>query len=328
MVRNASVALACALSCVAPSVFAAAQSSASIDSISFQLIDLNPFDGIATSYSFVTGAGSTSLSASATNNPQGESDSLSKTRTGTFKFSQLFATDVVDTASTASISNQALTASGSATAPGASYSASASTGMSGYYYSSPLNLTLSANSVLVISANASLFASATNPQGSCGYYYCSPTDQANASATLSLNYSYGMPGGYMNYSFSDTTSLNSSATPAYTRQDYVGYEMVPYYTDSTGYTYYYYNPIYQYTDVPKVEQTQSSDRMLTVAFMNTTNMEQKASLYFGVLASGSSSSGLAASFSAAPVPEAETYALFLAGMGVVGATALRRRRQA
>lgn len=326
MTRNLSIALACALSVATPSVFAAAQSSAAINSISFQLIDLNPFDGIATNYSFINGAGSTNIGVSAINNSVGESESYNKTRAGIFKFSQEFSTDVVDTSSTASISSSALTASGSATAPGANYSASASTGPSSYSYTGYANLSLSANSILLISADASVFASATNPQGSCLYYYCSMTDQATATASLQLNYNYSMPGGYVSYSVNDSLGLNSMATPAYTRQDYVGYELVPYYTDSEGNTYYDYRPIYQYTDVPKVEQTQSDSRMLTVAFVNTSNVAQTASLSFGVSVSGFSSSGFASSFAAAPVPEAETYALFLAGLGVVGAAALRRRQ--
>lgn len=323
MTRKLSIALACALAVTAPSAFAFAESSATISSINFQLIDLNPFDGIATNYSFSTG-GFTSLNASANNTTLGESDALSKTRAGTFKFSQVFSTDVTNVAASASIGLSALSASGSSSAGGTNYSASASTGSQGYYYQT--NLVLSANSILLISAEASAFASAANPQGSC-WYYCSVTDQATASATLQLSYSYSMPSGYMNYSFSDNLSVVSSATPAYTSQDLVGWERVAYYTDATGYTYYYDRPIYQYVDRPATEQTQSASRMLTVAFVNTSNVSQNASLYFGVGAAGFGSSGPATNFAALPVPEADAYAMFAAGLGVIGAVAARRRRQ-
>jgi len=325
MYRNSSVALACALSMCGSSAFAAAESSASIKSLNFELIDLNPADGAA-SFSF-GGVGATQLSLNTNNSTQGESDAFSKTRAGTFNFSQTFSSDLTNVSARASIGQQELSAAGKAVGSGTSYNATASTGLSSpyYYYPSNGNLSLSAHSMLIVTAEASAFASATNPSGTC-YYYCSPSEQASANVGMSLNYSYSSGSTSMSYSFNDALSLTAQATVAYTSQEFKGIEWVPY-TDYWGNTYYQYQPIFETVEHPLQEQTSSATKYLTAVFLNTSDTTQTASLLLNVSASGFASTGEAAPLvaSMSTVPEADGYALFLAGLSVTGFIMLRRR---
>lgn len=331
MFRFSTAAVACALALSASASMAASQSSSAITGLTFTLIDLNPRDGIAPSFNFVSSSGSTLLSVSATDNALGESESASRTRAGTFAFTKEYLAQLSNANSKASTGPQSLSASGSAAGSQTSYSASASTGAnSNSYYYGPLNLSLSANSLLLINANVELSASASNPLACYSYYNCT-SESAAASASLYLAYSFNSAGVSTSYSANLTSSLNAVAQGASTT--YWGYQ----YNPATG----YYESVYITT--PKLEESKSLSDVLTGVFTNSSNQTQLASLGLAVSASGSASTvpevstlGLVAAgalvltgvgrASASAVPEPGSYALVLAGLGMVGLM-LRRRRQ-
>lgn len=324
MRHRVSAGLACALSLVGSSALAFAESSAAINSIQFQLIDLAPQDGPA---SFQYSGGKTTLLVSTTDGG-GDADSMSKTRSGTFAFSDEFASQLEHVSSTAVIALDRLNVSGSASGLGqtySSYSSRVTTGIdSSYpYYNSTGNLTLSARSMLVITAEASVFASATNPApASC--YYCSSTENAGAAASMTLNYSYGGGNTSASYSFNDAVGVNATARGAYQSQEFAGYRQVPY--TYGGYTYYYSEPIYNTVTHPLVEETKSASKYLTAVFMNTSDSAVSANLYFSVSTAGTANTAAAVlPGSVSAVPEADAAALWLAGLGVVGGVAARRR---
>lgn len=326
MNRLHKVALACACALASTGTFAAAQSSASISDLTFQVIDLDLSDG----YSFqFNNTGRTLLSLSASNGITGESDSYSRNRQGWLVPSS-FDSQLDPVSASATVSATGIDLHGESLGPG-NYSASASSGNDYYwYYGGSPTLTLSARTMVVITGTASVSASATNPESSGCWYYCSPSESASASVSMSLNYSYATGNTSMSYSFNESLNANAAATGAYTRQDFVGYELVPYYYWG-GYTYYDYVPIYRSVDVPMTEETNSQEKTFTAVFVNSSDFTQSASFYLSASISGSASTPLqAASFSVpvTPVPEPETWALAVAGLLLVGARARRLRQQA
>ncbi len=321
MNRRTSVVFACLLSMVGSSAFAYAESSATINAINFQLIDLVPQDGAA---SFQFSAGKTALSVSTSDGTVGESDTIAKTRNGTFAFADAFASQLTNASATASISTDQIKTSGSASGSNTSYNGFANTGVSNSYpYYSGTNLTLSAHSMLIITAEASAFASATNPASpSCNY--CSPSESASASAGMWLNYSYNSGSTSVNYSFNDALNISAQARGAYVSQELAGYRQVAY-TYYDGSTYYYYEPIYNSVSHALQEETKSASKYLTAVFVNSTDTAISANLYFGVTASGLANSAAALPTSVVAVPEADAAWMLLAGIGIVGCVAARRR---
>lgn len=322
MNHRTSVAFACLLSLIGTSASAYSESSASINAINFQLIDLVPQDGAA---SFQFTAGKTALSINTVDGVTGDADSVAKTRSGTFAFADSFASQLSKASATASISADQLKAGGSASGASSSYNSGANTGSSNSYpyYGGSTSLTLSAHSMLVITAEASVFASATNPTAaSC--YYCSPSESASASASMLLNYSYNSGNTSVSYNFNDSVSVNAQARGAYVSQEFVGYRQVPY-TTYYGYTYYYNEPIYKDVSHALKEETKSASKYLTAVFVNSTDAAVSANLYFGVSASGQATSAALLPTSVVAVPEADAAWMLLAGLGIVGSVAARRR---
>lgn len=307
MIRFATAAAACLLACSTTSVLAASQSMATMSGLSFTLIDLNPRDGIAPSFSFLSSAGSTLMSISATDNALGEADSATRKRAGTFSFTNQMLADLTNTSASAQVSSTSLTAAGSAHGPSTSYSASASTGavMNDMgYYPNVLNLSLSANTLLLIEASVSLSASATNPSSNCDYYYyCNGSEAASATASMRLTYNYANNGTSASVNDNKTVTLQANARKGETSFNWV-YD-----------PYYGYRPVY--TTSPDVEESKSLNDVLTTVFTNSSSASQMASLGLSVSASGYGTT--------APIPEPETYALALAGLGVAGLMARRRR---
>lgn len=303
------VALACLLCALASSSMAASDAAASLSNLKFQLIDLNPLDGIAPTVTY--NGGKTSLSLSINDATTGDADSASRTRNGYQAFERVYNVSLDNVEGFASIDNQTLAVYGAAHGPSTSYNALASTFAQ--------QLTLSAQSMLVITAEASVTARAVNPQacpGSYYYYYgCSASETASASAGMTLNYSYYANNSSVSVSFND--SLNTSATG---RGEYTGY----------SYSYYYPYYGYVYQTYPKLEETKSSERMLTAVFMNTSTTDQSAYFALSTSVNGQGSSSLPMSLTTlTPVPEADTVALAIAGLGgLLSLTRLRRRHQA
>ncbi|HET8694486.1 MAG TPA: PEP-CTERM sorting domain-containing protein [Aquabacterium sp.] len=308
--RKFGLALLCASFGMLGAAHAASSASASVGNLTFQLIDLNPLDGVDASYSFAgTGAGSgtTTLQVSASDN--GESDSASKTRNQLFYTGTLSASDFEHAGATSSVSLGGVSANGFANGPATSFSAQGST-QSPYYYTSGGTLSLSANSVLIITADASTSAKAYTNDSAC--YWCS-SDYANASASFSLSYNYSDGKTYTNYSFNDAVNSNAYATPGH--NDWV-------YDYSTG----QWNTVY----VPGQNPDASDARTFRAVFTNSTSQTQYASLSMSATVNGYGSVAFPAPTTGAAiaaVPEADSLSMALAGLGVAGFV-VRRRRQA
>lgn len=311
MSRILSATAAAALMLSASVAHSAAQSSASISGLTFTLIDLNPNDNVAPSFSFLTTTGATSLTISASDTAIGESDSATRLRPGTFSFSQQALADLTHAGASGAVDSQSLSVSGYADGLQTSYNASAYTGVnpsSYYYYGTPLNLSLSANTVLLIDANVSLSASASNPQACSYYYYCyNSGESSTATATSSLSYNYS--GSSINSSYNGSQSLTLQATAQGEYTD--GYYQ---YDPSLGYS------TYVYTTHPKREDDKQLNDVLRSVFSNSSSVTQTAVFGLSVAVSGqASTTGL--------IPEPSTYALWAEGLLVGGVLVARRRRQ-
>ncbi|HEX5374403.1 MAG TPA: PEP-CTERM sorting domain-containing protein [Aquabacterium sp.] len=125
------------------------------------------------------------------------------------------------------------------------------------------------------------------------------------SSSLSYNYSTGYISA--SYNGTESRSLQSLATGAYTSYTYS--------YDPYG---YYYNPIY--TQVPAAEQFKQESGTLRSVFSNSSDMTQSASFYLSASVTGQAMT--------AAVPEPSTYALMLLGLGGIGWVVSRQRRQA
>lgn len=309
-------ALACALATVVAPSFAASTASASISNLQFQLFDLTPTDARDSAYSFNSLSGS--LSTTASDSSLGASDSHTYTRAGLFTFNKSIDADADTAQAAASVSKTGLAASGSAQGAQTSFNASAGSN-SPYYYGGTLKL--SAHSVLIITADALVSASATNPSAcSSGYYYyCNATETASASATLNLSYSMSTPAGSISGASNNSVSTSASARGGYTYQTWGGYD----------YSYYdwYNHPIYTNVTSPATEQSFSETRQFYAVFANTSDVDQYASLYTNVSVSGFASTGAAVVAMPAPsaVPEPDSIMLLAGGLFSVGFM-LRRRR--
>lgn len=303
--RKISLALACASLGLVGTVHAASSASATVGGLTFQVIDLNPFDGVDAAFSFIASStGSTSLQVSANDN--GQSDSSSKSRSQGFYTKTLSTEDLTNATATASVAPYEVSASGSATGYNTSFNAQASTSAGSYYGSNGI-LSLSANSLLIVSADATLNAKAAN--GDLGCYYCG-SDWSTASATFSLSYSYYSGPVSNSYSFTDSVSTSASAY--------------------SGYYNYVYNPetgSYDYVYVKGSDADNTVTRTFTAVFTNSSATTQFAGLSMAANVYGYGSSAFPQLLSAptAAVPEASAMTMALAGLGMAGLIYRRRR---
>lgn len=321
--------LVCALGLSASLASAAVQSSASIHNLSFQLIDLNPLDGA--SFTLMNNAGTSSMSLNVSDATYGESDTFGRSRQGLLSFTKSVDSSLDNASGAASLSGTSLSVQGSAYGTGTSYSASVSSGSPYSYYGSS-NITLSAQSILVIRAEASVFAEAVNPQD-CSYsWWCYNTESASATASMSLNYSNSGAMGSVSYNYSDTLSVSALARGAYTDSVFVGYDCS---------TYWYCTSLYENILRPATEQSNRDSRSFVAVFMNTSNSDATASFSLSVSTNGSANTPFAplgalgagapvSMLSATPpaVPEPSTWGLLVAGLLTVGVLRVRRQRQA
>jgi hypothetical protein len=310
-VRHA--ALLCVLSLSASWASAASQSSASISNLKYQVYDLTPTDGVLSSYSLSGLPGS--MYYNLNDYASGSSENYNHSRAGLTTYNKSVSGELDTVSASIQAGKTALTVEGAATGPG-SYSAS----INGYgYYGT---LTLAANSVLIITADALVSASASNPSACASSYYwgCSPSESASASSWMSLSYSFSTPAGSVSGSSSNNISTSAQARGEYSYLSYSGYDF--------SYPDWYNHPIYTTVVSPAFEQSLSESRSFYAVFANTTNVTQSAYFSLGVSVSGSGTAGaLPAQLPAAPVPEPDSLALALAGLVFVGSV-MRRRRTA
>ncbi|MDO9238072.1 MAG: PEP-CTERM sorting domain-containing protein [Aquabacterium sp.] len=308
MKRTLSVVAVAALSLVSSLAQAASQSSATISGLTFSLIDLNPNDGIAPSFSFLTTTGTTALTLSANDGGLVEAESMSTSRPGTFSFTREQLASITNAYAKGALSSESLSVSGAASGPSTSYSGSASTGSpQSYYYYSTLNLSLSANTLLMIDADIKLKAEASNA-AACNsyYYYCSSTEIANATAVSTLSYNYSGGNVSSQYNGTQSRTLQATASGGVTSSYYQ-------YDNATG-SYRYVT-----TTTPASDGYKVLDESLRSVFSNSSNMTQAAAFGLSVSVSGQAMS--------AAIPEPATYALMLQGL-LAGGWLVRRSRRA
>lgn len=312
MIRIRSVALACALAAATLPAFAASSASASISNIQFQVIDLTPTDASVSGFSLASLPGTMSFNLS--DSSQSASESYNYSRNGLGTYTKTASGDLGTVSASLSAGLNSLSVQGEAGGPGTSYSAAISSNGSSYYYNGSIKL--SAQSVLIITADALVKASATNPSACTNsyYYYCNSTEAASSSTWMSLSYSLPTPAGSVSGSSNNNLSVSASASGEYSYQSYQGYD----YSKPDYYNY----PIYSTVVVPAYEQTLSDSRQFYAVFANTSNTEQTAYFNIGAQINGRASTALPVNLN--PVPEPGTWALALAGLGLMGAVARRR----
>jgi len=310
MNRITGCALACALLFSSVTAHSAAESSASIKGLTFTLLDLDLTDGVAPSFSFVNGANTSGFSFYA--NSQEGSDQAQSTRNGFLTQNRTLTSEAgLPVGYEIVLSSSGLETYGFAAGPSTNYAVNTNAG-NGYYFSG--NLALSANSLLLVRANADVYASATNPVTTPCYGYCPATESAFASASMSLSYNYVV--GNSNFSGSSQNNLSVSA-----------YAQGPVTTYEWDYVYDPYYGWYEYVtreiNTPSYEQTLRNSQAFSASFTNQSATTQFATFQLTTSISGSTNTPFATS-PVTPVPEPSTYALLIAGMAVVGGVARRR----
>lgn len=293
------LALAGAIAAVfATPAMAAVSASASISNFTVTLFDLNPTDGIAATLTWTDPYGYNHLYGNFTqaytyDTPEGHGTgsaanygALGAANTSSASLSHATATATIAAAAVA------LTPSGTMSASGSAYATTTSGSTSfyayayePYYYSS---FKLSANTLAVFTATAATQAATT-----VGY---DPVTGQSENASASAQLSVSGTGASGNGSQSSYDLMSSSAYHTY------------------DYTYDPVTGTYQYNYFP---QSTSSSATLAGSFVNTSTGDLTGNLQIYVQATGNTN--------VVAVPEPESYAMFLAGLGIIGAMARRRR---
>jgi hypothetical protein len=274
---------------------ASVSATATFSDFSVTLFDLNPTDGVTptitwnssySNYATYTNAYTYDKNGYGANGYSYHYGQLDAANSSTATLSHASAT------ASAGASSVAGTPSGSVSASGSAFATQTSGGTSfnatAYDpYSSYVTFTLSANTVAVFSAKAT-----TQATTSVGYDSLNKTSEsANASASLSVSGTNGVNG-----SQNASDSLYANASYSYIYQQ----------NPQTGKWEYVYSP-----------QSVLNSGKLSGSFVNSSSGNKTGSLFMGVSVNGYTN--------IAAVPEPESYAMFLAGLGLVGAVVRRRR---
>jgi hypothetical protein len=288
------------LSLLSPSAGAASYSSASLGPITITLYDLNPSDGIlpsifwnnniySTNNYVSTNAYDHALQVYQSNSNFGTLIGTNNSVTANSINSSATAT-VVGGADPQSIVGVTLNVSGHSLGGDSQHEASA---FSPYYNNTPF--TLSAYTTVVFSAFASVSVETT-----VGGDY---TGQEYATAYAGLSVIGGQLGG---------TGLNGSGIQS-SSSNYTAF--------ASSTSSYVWNDATQSYDYIISGQNKSSSGVVGVAFTNLTNNTMNGDFIATASANGNSSVALAVT----NVPEADSYALMLVGLGLIGSVIRRNQ---
>lgn len=313
MKRMNSLALACVLSTLSGTVFAASSASASVTGIKFQLIDLAPDDGVAPSftlgddnvtmaYGWVDDVGRTSTPL-----PQVMQSTPGWLANQSGRLTSTSSTAVVDWSAGA----EGLGLSASAQGLGGQYNLSLVTGDGSDSDYLVRNLRLSANSLLNVELSYSLDALASNAPACvkddvCARWSSFSTERANASVGLSLSYNYLEDGLNVGYSKLVRDSVQAMASPGIEAGAYI-------FDEGTG------DLQLVSEEVPGHDQASHAEGILKVSFFNASQSDQLAKLRIGMSVWGAGNT--------LAVPEPSQFYLFALGSGALYAR-LRRNRTA
>lgn len=287
---------AAALACAIGPAFAASSASASLSNITFTLYDLNPADGVNPLLTFNGGVGTygsyVSAGASESDTISG-GDSATQTKTGA-QFT---------TSRTASVSTDSSSATASVVGSGQS-------SISGTTPTSVFLTSVSASGQATPPAgagSADFSATAMSPQSWSTNFTLS--NNTLLLVTMSASTSAGITIGYDGVN-GITEWANASASVSLTGAGASGTGSQNAYdnTSSSVYGYWNYGPA-----------SASDSRLMAVSFSNVSGADLGGTFSLNAGVSGFSQS-------AVPVPEPETYAMMLAGLGALGFISRRRRQ--
>lgn len=310
MIRFRSVALACVL--VAATLPASAGSSAfaSISSIKFQLIDLDPDDGVAASFRFMDGQNRTD--ASHWVDDAAQMSSIVRTSQTLDTWMAPMSGAVVSSGDGAItswlVTPDTMSVAGVARGLGGQFEGNVSSGpLSDHYWLR--NLALSGHAALNIELSYSLDVAAGNAppcvaEDLCARVLSFNTERSGASVGASLSYSYLEDGLSVSYSRHFGDSIQATAVPRIAVGAYV-------LDEDLG------DIIVNENEIPGVDQSRHSEGKLKFSFINASQQQQTANFQVSAMVWGKGNTPA--------VPEPHFAFMCIAGLGMIGMRAIRRR---